>query len=180
MRIGIILVPYDSGHRGVCTGLGPICLAEHGIDESLRRLGHQVGVQTIESAAALTTEVGTTFELIRGVSSAVRSSASSGALPIVLAGNCNSCVGTVAGVGVTDLGVLWFDAHGDFNTPETTETGFLDGMGLAMATGRCWRAILSTIPGFSPIPDAHIVHVGARDLDVVEAQMLSQSDIRLV
>jgi hypothetical protein len=65
MRIDIILVSYDSRHGGVRTGLGSIRLAEHGINESLRRLARQIGVQTVESAAALTTEVGTTFELIR-------------------------------------------------------------------------------------------------------------------
>lgn len=180
VRIDIILVPYDSGYRGVRTGLGPIRLLEHGVDESLRRLGHQVDVQTVESAADLTTEVGTTFELIRELAGAVHSSVSDGALPIVLAGNCNSCVGTVAGSGGSDLGILWFDAHGDLNTPETTESGFLDGMGLAMATGRCWKAILTTIPGFDPISDAHVVHVGSRALDPAEERMLGQSDIQLI
>jgi arginase len=180
MKVDIILVPYDSGYRGVRTGLGPIRLLEHGVDESLRRLGHQVDVQTIESAAGLTTEIGTTFELIRELAGAVHSSVSDGALPIVLAGNCNSCVGTVAGSGGGDLGILWFDAHGDLNTPEITESGFLDGMGLAMATGRCWKAILATIPGFIPISDAHIVHVGSRALDPAEERMLGQSDIQLI
>ena len=180
MKIALILISYDSGHRGVRTGLGPMRLLEHGVDESLRRLGHQVNVQTVESSAALTTEVGTGFELMRGLSHAVRSSVGGGAFPIVLAGNCNSCVGTVSGVGAADLGILWFDAHGDLNTPETTESGFLDGMGLAMATGRCWKGMLATIPGFAPVPDAHIVHVGSRALDVAEERMLSRSDIRLI
>lgn len=180
MEIELALVPYDSGHRGVRTGLGPIRLLESGVDETLRRLGHRVSVRTIESSASLTTEVGTGFELMRGLSAAVRSSVGSRALPIVLAGNCNSCVGTVTGVGAADLGVLWFDAHGDLNTPETTESGFLDGMGLAMITGRCWKAILATIPGFSPVRDAHVVHVGSRALDVAEEAMLQRSDIQLI
>ena len=117
---------------------------------------------------------------MRGLSDAVRSSIGDGALPIVLAGNCNSCVGTVAGVGAADLGILWFDAHGDLNTPETTESGFLDGMGLAMATGRCWKAILATVPGFAPVADAHIVHVGSRALDAAEVGMLERSAIGLI
>ena len=68
--------------------------------------------------------------------------------PVVLAGNCNSYVGTLAGLETDRAGVSWFDAHGDFNTPETTTTGFLDGMGLAMASGRCWKAMPETIAWF--------------------------------
>jgi arginase len=53
-------------------------------------------------------------------------------------------------------------------------------MGLAMATGRCWRSLLRTIPGFSPIPEANVVHIGARDLDLEEERMLQQSEIKVV
>jgi arginase len=180
VRVDLILVPYDSGHRGVRTGFGPLRLAEYGVEESLQRAGHQASVKIVEPAADLTTEVGTGFELMRELSHAVRSSIGDGAFPIVLAGNCNSCVGTVAGVGAADLGILWFDAHGDLNTPETTETGFFDGMGLAMTTGRCWKAMLATVPGFEPVVDAHIVHVGSRALDAAEVAMLDRSAIRLI
>lgn len=100
--------------------------------------------------------------------------------PIVLAGNCNSCLGTLAGIGQSQVGVVWFDAHGDFNTPETTLSGFLDGMGLAMATGRCWQALLGTIPGFHPIPETNVVHIGARDLDPEEERLLQQSEVEMI
>ena len=43
---------------------------------------------------------------------------------MVLSGNCNSCLGTIAGINSAQLGVVWFDAHGEFNTPETTQSGF--------------------------------------------------------
>jgi arginase len=75
---------------------------------------------------------------------------------------------------------VWFDAHGDFNTPETTVSGCFDGMGLAMAAGRCWRPLLRTIPGFSPIPEANILHIGSRDLDPEEERLLQQSGIEVV
>ncbi len=68
----------------------------------------------------------------------------------------------------------------DFNTPETTTTGFLDGMGLAMASGRCWKALLDTIPGFKPVSDNCIVHVGSRDLDPEERNMLLEANIPLI
>jgi arginase len=178
--IDLILVPYDSGHKGVRAGRGPTRFLEYGVDRILREQGHEVNVQHVGSSAPLTTEIGTTFELIRSLASAVRSAVDRTAFPIVLAGNCNSCVGAVTGIGASELGVVWLDAHGDFNTPETTESGFLDGMGLAMATGRCWKALLNTMPGFTAVADANVVHVGSRDLDAEEERMLRASDIQLV
>jgi arginase len=180
VNIRIIQIPYDSGHKGIRTGRGPERFLQHGIDQILRDCGHQVDSCRIESKAPLTTEIGTTFELNRLLAEQVGSAISSKIFPIVLAGNCNSCLGTLAGIGQDQLGIVWFDAHGDFNTPETTLSGFLDGMGLAMATGRCWRPLLGTIPGFRPVPEANIVHIGARDLDPEEERLLQQSEIRIV
>src|SRR6185369_6198983 len=77
-------------------------------------------------------------------------------------------------------GIIWFDAHGDFNTPETTSSGSLDGMGLAIATGRCWRKLAGTIPGFSPVPEWNVLHVGARDLDAGEKPLLDASGVAVI
>ena len=180
MNIQIIQVPYDSGHKGVRTGAGPQHFLQHGVDQILRDAGHQVESYRIESKALFTTEIETTFELDRLLAEQVSSAIRSKMFPIVLAGNCNSCLGTLAGIGQSQLGILWFDAHGDFNTPETTISGFFDGMGLAMATGRCWRPLLRTIPGFSPIPEANVVHIGARDLDPEEERLLQGSEIEVI
>jgi len=180
MNIQIIQIPYDSGHKGIRTGRGPEHFLQHRVDQILRDCGHQVGSYRIESKASFTTEIGTTFELNRLLAEQISSTISSKMFPIVLAGNCNSCLGTIAGIGQNRLGIVWFDAHGDFNTPETTISGFLDGMGLAMATGRCWRSLLRTIPGFSPIPEANVLHIGARDLDPEEERLLQQSEIEVV
>lgn len=180
MNIQIIQVPYDSGHKSIRTGRGPEHFLQHRVDQILRDCGHQVSSYRIESNTSFTTEIGTAFELNRLLAERISSAISSKMFPIVLAGNCNSCLGTIAGIGQSRLGILWFDAHGDFNTPETTVSGFLDGMGLAMATGRCWRSLLRTIPGFSPIPEANILHVGSRDLDPEEEGLLQQSGIEVV
>ena len=180
MNIQIIQIPYDSGHRGIRTGRGPEHFLQHGVDQILRDDGHQVGSFCIESKSSFTSEIGTAFELNRLLAEQVRSTIRSEKFPIVLAGNCNSCLGTLAGIDQNRLGIVWFDAHGDFNTPETTISGFLDGMGLAMATGRCWKSLLGTIPGFSPIPEANVLHIGARDLDPDEERLLQQSEIEVV
>ena len=90
------------------------------------------------------------FDAQRRIAAAAAVSRDQGRLPIVLGGNCNTAVGGASGVHDGSLGVIWFDAHSDFCTPETTETGvfFFDGMGLAMLAGRCWRGMLSAVPGY--------------------------------
>ena len=175
MNIQLIQVPYDSGHKIVRTGRGPDHFLQRGADQILRARGHKVEVRRIEASTPFTTEISTAFELNRMLAESVRFAVTNQMLPIVLAGNCNCCLGAIAGIDPERLGIVWFDAHGDFNTPETTVSGFLDGMGLAMAAGWCWRSLLGTIPGYKPIPEANIVHVGARDLDVEEEKMLKQS-----
>jgi arginase len=180
MNIQIIQVPYDSGHKDLRTGRGPGHFLQHKVEQILRDDGHQVSSYRIETSDSFTTEVGTAFELNRSLAEQVRSAVSTDSFPIVLAGNCNSCLGTLAGIGQSGLGIVWLDAHGDFNTPETTMSGFFDGMGLAIATGRCWRSLVSTIEGFIPIPEANILHIGARDLDPEEARLFQESEIELI
>lgn len=180
MRIQIIQVPYDSGHKSVRMGRGPEHFIGHGACESLRDRGCEVYVDRIEAMGTFMTEVGTTFELNRLLAERVRTAVNSGSFPLVLAGNCNSSIGTLAGLDAADLGIIWFDGHGDFNTPETTVSGFLDGMGLAMATGRCWKPLLATVPGFTPVAEKDVVLVGARDFDTEEKKFLEQSDIAVV
>jgi arginase len=179
-KVQLITVPYDSGHRAVRLGRGPEVLLEQGLAEGLRERGHDVTVETIEASDGFRMEIKTAFELYRLLSERVREARQAGRSPLVVAGNCGTCLGTTAGVGPEDLGIIWFDAHGDFNTPETTESGFLDGMGLAVAAGLCWSTLAATIPGFTPIPHSSIVHVGARDLDPREKALLDESLVTVV
>jgi arginase len=129
----------------------------------------------IETHVDYETDSSLVFEAQRQIAQCATRSRNAGRFPVVLGGNCNTAVGGIGGTGSADCALIWFDAHGDFNTPENTETGFLDGMGLAMAVGRCWRYVLSTVPGFSPIPEKLTAHVGARDLDPWEAEELANS-----
>lgn len=186
MSIHLIRVPYDSGHRGLRMGRGPIYFGEHGAAERLRALGHDVVESDIDVPAPFPTEVGTSFALYRTLSDAVSAVATNGALPLVLAGNCGSALGTVSGLhaatpnDVPDVGVVWLDAHADFNTPDTTTSGFLDGQMLSALTGRCWRALTASIPGFRAVSDVHVVLVGARDLDAAEETALAASRVTWV
>lgn len=185
MKVQFLLVPYDSGHREWRMGRGPSFLLRHGAGSAIRALGHEVDAEYIEPSGfhaanpPTSTEIVTAFSLYREVALRVRAARENGALPIILGGNCGVTLGAVAGNG-NELGVLWLDAHGDFNTPETTRSGFLDGMALAVLTGRCWRELAASVPGFRPVPDRNVVLVGVRDLDRAEDVLLAESEIAVV
>ena len=180
MDIQLLAVPYDSGNRGARMGAGPERLLESGLERTLRESGHNVRTMIAELAPdSWQAEIQTSFELMRMLATAVREAQQSGNLPIVLAGNCSTAVGTLAGLGV-GVGVAWFDAHGDFNTPETTTSGFLDGTAVAIITGRCWKQLAVTVPGFQPVPDERVCLVGTRDLDPLEGALLADSKIDVI
>lgn len=176
MDVDILLVPYDSGLRGVRLGAGPERLVDAGLPDRLADAGHGVRTEVIEAGASPATENAVTFELARTLAGRVAAAVRDGRFPLVLAGNCSSAPGTVAGLrsglGADAVAVIWHDAHGDLNTPETTETGFLDGMALSILTGRCWARMAGAIPGFSPAADDDVLLVGARALDGPEERLL--------
>lgn len=84
-------------------------------------------------------ELQTAFALRRAISRAVTAARHRGQVPLLLSGNCNATIGVLGGLAAPGrrLGLVWLDAHGDFNTPDIDPSGFLDGHGLAMAVGRC-------------------------------------------
>jgi arginase len=86
---------------------------------------------------------------------------SRGAFPLVLAGNCHSCLGTLAGIHHPRLGVVWFDAHADFHTPETSASGSLEGQSLTLATAQF-------------VAERRVVLAGARDLDPGEKERVHE------
>jgi len=182
MDLHLFTVPYDTARRGERMGAGPEHLLRSGAAERLRARGHRVRVDEIAlPEGAFPAEISAAFALQRAVAAAVGRAVAGGALPIVLAGNCNAAaVGTLAGLRAPNVGVLWFDSHGDFNTPETTIGGFLDGMALAIATGRCWRQLVAQLPGFEPVEEANVVLLGARDLDPLESSLLAASPVTVL
>ncbi|HEX8271731.1 MAG TPA: arginase family protein [Longimicrobiaceae bacterium] len=172
MDVRILAVPYDSGRRDWRMGRGPERLLRSGLEDALRARGHRVEAERVEADADVG-EVAGTFLLARTLAERVREAAP--AFPLVLSGNCSAALGVLGGVG--PAGVLWLDAHADLNTPESSRSGMVDGMSLAVATGRCWTGIAGTIRGFLPVPDEFVVLAGARDLDPGERVILARSGI---
>jgi arginase len=181
LGVRAILVPYDSGHRGARMGRGPEHLLANGLSGALSPNRNEVHQVVVKSESILPAEVATAFELDRLVSLEVRAAIEAGEFPLVLSGNCNASLGTLGGIGSSSrLGIVWFDAHADFNTPETTTTGFTDGMGLAIAVGHCWSATAASIPTFNPLAESNVVLVGARDVSRAERNRLDDSEILIV
>jgi arginase len=176
-----VFAPYDSGHRGLRMGAGPWHLWDNGLPQALRSENRTTSTYVdVVPEADPPAEVAVSFELDRLVSEQVRGAHAEGEFPLVLSGNCNTSVGTLAGVGPEGLGVVWFDAHADFNTPETTTTGFTDGMGLAIAVGHCWKKMAEGVPGFSPVEEGNVVLAGARAVEPPEGERLGASGVAVV
>jgi arginase len=135
-----------------------------------------VEAEEIVPASDWRAEIRTSFELYRALAARV---AAVEEFPVIFSGHCGASIGAAAGLGVDDLAILWFDAHGDYNTPDTTDSGFLDGMCLAVATGRCWHGVARTIPGFAPIDPRRVIHVGARSWSPGEREALLRDGVRL-
>lgn len=173
----LIQVPYDSGWRDKRMGKGPNRFLELGAAEALKRTAGPTEHITVQYEGVFASEIGTTFALLQTIAKQVQQASNAGHFPLTLAGNCNSTVGALAGLNSSRIGLVWFDGHGDFNTPETTITGFLDGMGVSMVVGHCWTRMCNRIPGFRPLPEEAVVLVGTRDLDEVESERLRESRI---
>jgi arginase len=176
--VRLLAVPYDSGHFDLRMGAGPLALTRAGAAERLRSRGHHVDEQVLQPISTWRAELQTTFELHGVIAEAVSAAVSAGQAPLLLSGNCNATLGVLAGLGASRrLGLVWLDAHGDFNTPEQDGSGFVDGHGLAMAVGRCWRAATAMLPGFVPVPEEDVLLIGARDLDEAQQQVLRESEL---
>jgi arginase len=112
---------------------------------------------------------------------AVADAVTRAARPLLLSGDCPTALGAVAGLQrrYRDVAVVWLDAHGDFNTPAITISGYLGGMALAMLTGRAPELCCDAL-GLRPVADTDVVLADARDLDPAERDALTVSQVRRV
>ena len=181
MDVNVFAVPYDSGFRALRMGAGPARPLDGGVLDGIEEVGANVTVATYDGPDdMLRPEAQCAFDVQRWLAPRVTETRERNGLAIALSGNCMVSVGMMAGLRAASRKapvVCWFDAHGDFNTPETTESGFLDGMALAVLTGKCWTRPAQSVPGFRPVAEESVAMFGTRDLDPLERSALNASEI---
>ena len=170
MNTHAIVVPFDLGTPRVSNGAGPEALVASGV---LNHLDID-RMTTVDVQLHASNEIQQCVAIDAALARAV---SSSDAMPLVFSGNCHACLGTLSAA-TPASNIIWFDAHGDLNTPETSETAYFDGMALATALGWSWRELTKTIPGFTPREERNVLLVGGRDLDVKERARLMTSQVR--
>jgi len=188
--IRVIGVPSDlgQGRRGV--DMGPSAIRYAGLAEKLRDLRHVVeDLGNIEVPQPESRDQGEQkLKYLAQVCSVcdelrvkVRDALKQGHMPLVLGGDHSLSIGSVAGAveAMGQLGCIWFDAHGDMNTEETTPSGNIHGMPLASLLGY-GHADLVGLGGFSPkLLADHVVLVGARSIDLDERALILQSGMHV-
>jgi arginase len=189
MLVDVISVPYRYDRHGEGVGGGPDALRGAGLAERLRQAGLSVGSEHSAHLSASEREDGRTAvnigKLGANTARLINDARQAGNGVLVLAGDDTAAIGVVAGlqaaVGAgTPIGIVWLDAHGDFNTPETSYSGILAGMPLAILAGLAgplWREAAGLA---APIATDRLVLAGTRDIDEKEAELLRSTDVRVV
>lgn len=181
MDVTLIEVPYHAGDDSVGSSAGPRRLLEAGAEALLASRGIDVTVERVDRGAAFRDTAVSSSIVNKQLADRVRTVRGAGRLPLVLSGSCNAALGVVAGLDGASLGAVWLDAHGDFNTPETTVSGFFAGMSMAIITGHCYRDYWAQMGDARPLREEAIVMYGARDLSPEgERERLERSAIVVV
>ena len=192
--VALVGVPMDlgGGRRGV--DMGPSAVRIAGIEEGVRSLGHEFvdcgNVPVPEPASRTPKDPKARFlpEIARAcgdLRKRVEGILEKGWFPMVVGGDHSIAVGTVAALSShyhqkkKKVGLIWFDAHGDMNTPETTESGNIHGMPLACCIGRGPKELTQLGERFPMIDVKKAVLIGVRTLDLQEKREIKDSGIHV-
>jgi arginase len=191
MQIDIIGVPIDLGadRRGV--DMGPSAIRYALLQQQLEKLGYEVedkgNVEVPIAEMCQISEpklkyVDCIVPMARRTAGAVATSIQGGRLPIVLGGDHSIALGSIRGAAKHQrLGVIWIDAHADFNTPETTPSGNIHGMPLAALAGYGDKRLVQIWDEATPVIDPQrIAILGARDLDPGEKINLQEAGVMVM
>ncbi|WP_425609182.1 arginase [Ureibacillus aquaedulcis] len=175
--------------RGV--DMGPSAIRYAGVSERLENLGyvvHDEGDIRVEIKERAQTDIDTNLKNLKAVaegneklSEKIDEIIRLNRFPLVLGGDHSIAIGTLAGVAKHDgnLGVIWYDAHGDLNTAETSPSGNIHGMPLAVSLG-IGHPALTNIGGYCPkVKPENIVIIGARSLDEGERELIKEKGIKV-
>ena len=197
-KVGILGVPLGFGASQTGSQLGVeamrVSRTRGGtLTDHIRDLGYEVAdygnVQVAKPAAPASPDdnpkyIDEMVESCANIARDVKRVMADGAIPIILGGDHSIAIGSIAGLSShvrdegNELGLIWFDAHADINTPATSLTGNIHGMPLAAILGRGDDRLVN-LEGFAPkIKVEHCAHVGGRDLDAGERQAVNELGLR--
>ena len=191
--LSILGVPLGYGASMAGVDIGPAALRVARLNQRIARLGysvHDLGDMRLERPQSLP-EVDEKLKYVREISNACEELAieveeilKAGELPLIVGGDHSIAIGSFAGAVShyrkqnKTLGLIWFDAHADMNTPETTPSGNIHGMPLAALLGY-GTPELTNVAGFAPKLDPRLcAHVGARDIDPGERELIKKLGMR--
>jgi arginase len=190
-NISIIGVPMDLGQMRRGVDMGPSAIRYAGVVERLENLGYKIndlGNIEIAQPERIHTSPDTNLRNLKAVaegnkklSQKVDEVIESGDFPLIFGGDHSIAIGSLAGVSkhYENLGVIWYDAHGDLNTGDTSPSGNIHGMPLAVSLG-IGHETLTSIGGFTPkIKPENIVIIGARSLDEGERELIKEKGIKV-
>lgn len=181
--VSLIGLPYHLGSRGRSSGyqmaLGPeVLLQDSHLPRAFREAFDDIEVTwVVDADEANEQDNGGDFRTMpRGdqmtrmlvqsmhLARAVQAARANGRLPIGVLGNCSASLGMVGGIDDDGAGLIWFDAHSDALTPDTSTNGFIEGMPVSTIAGKCWPLFRRRIPGFHEIPEDRIITVGNHEV----------------
>jgi arginase len=191
--VSVLGVPLGYGASMAGVDIGPAALRVARLNQRIARLGysvHDLGDLRLERPQTLPEE-DEKLKYVREISSACEQLAAevekiltAGELPLVLGGDHSIAIGSFAGVASyfrkqqKTVGLIWFDAHADMNTPDSTPSGNIHGMPLAALFGY-GTPELTNVAGFAPKIDPRLcAHVGARDIDPGERELIAKLGVR--
>jgi arginase len=181
MDVCLIAVPYHAGDESVGSSKGPERLLAAGAEALFTNRDVGVVVERVSRGAPFRDTATSAARVNKNLAARVGDAVAAGRLPIVLSGSCNSCMGVLGGYDHGRSGVVWLDAHADFNTPETTASGFFAGMSMAVITGHCYRDYWGEIGDNTPLAEDAVVMFGVRALSPeAERARLERSAISVV
>jgi len=190
--VHIIGVPLDLGASRRGTDAGPSALRVAGLRRAIAKLGYEV---TVESDIAVPTmetrqiermearfrdEI---LEVCTSVAVTTLKTMQSGQVPLVIGGDHSIAMGTVSGVAAyyrekkADIGLIWFDAHGDMNLPGTSPSGNIHGMPLAHLLGHGDKDLSSILDQHPAVKAENVVLIGIRDIDNHERKLIRSSGV---
>lgn len=194
MKVDVLNVAMDlgAGRRG--TDMGPSAMHVAGVVPALRRLGHEVrAVEDVRVCTPETTPAGDArtrylpeiLGTVARLANRVEEAAEAGGFPLVLGGDHAQAIGTITGLARywrrrgKRIGVLWVDAHTDMNTPDSSPSGNIHGMPLAVLLGHGPEALVR-LAGDRPALDPRDVAIlGARSIDDTEAPLVKELGVRV-